>query len=306
MSDVLYQKIGLVVNRLAQDFMSREVGERIPSISEYQENLQVSRGTVQNSLTYLKERGAVSLVSRGHMGTFIEQLDYRRLQECSLNKGLLGSMPLPYSMSYQGLATALYQVLSHFEFNLVYTRGSESRLQLVAEGVYQFTVCSRYAAVEAMKNHTDIEIAVDFGPGTYLSRHVLLLRDQNATGIEAGMRVAYDRTSLDQRDITGLITAGMHGIRFVELRAHQTVNAIRAGVIDAGVWNMDEIVESGYQGLHILPLDDFIDVSSFSSAVLVVRRGDEALCQMLKRYVNPAEVRRIQNGVKGGEISADY
>ena len=84
MGDLLYQKIGLAVNRMAQDFMSRAEGERIPSISEYQEKLQVSRGTVQNSLAYLKEKGAVWLVSRGHMGTYIEKLDYRRLQECGM------------------------------------------------------------------------------------------------------------------------------------------------------------------------------------------------------------------------------
>jgi len=306
MSDLLYQKIGLAVNRMAQDFMGRAEGERIPSISEYQEKLQVSRGTVQNSLAYLKEKGAVFLVSHGHMGTYIDHLDYRRLQECSLNKGLLGSMPLPYSLSYQGLATALYQVLSHFEFNLVYTRGSESRLQLVSEGVYQFSACSRYAAKEAVKNHMDIEIAVDLGTGTYLSRHVLLLRDPQACGIQEGMRVAYDRTSLDQRDITGMITAGIQGIRFVELRAHQTVNAIRAGAIDAGVWNIDEIMESGYEGLHMVSLDSVVNVEDFSTAVLVIRKGEDALSQLLRRYVQPAEIRRIQNRVRRGEISPDY
>ncbi len=306
MGSALYQKIGLTVSRMAQDLMSRAEGERIPSISEYQEKFQVSRGTVQNSFAYLKEKGAVVLVSRGHMGTFIEHLDYRRLQECSLNKGLLGSMPLPYSVLYQGLATALYHELRPFEFNLVYTRGSESRLMLVGDGVYQFTACSRYAAQESIKNHLDVEIAVDLGPGTYLSRHVLILRDKNARGIEPGMKVAYDRTSLDQRDITGQITAGISGIQFVELRAHQTVTAIRAGIIDAGVWNVDEIVESGYRDLHMVFLDNILDVSSFSSAVLVIRRGEEALGQLLRRYVKPDEVREIQKGVKSGAISADY
>ena len=306
MGSTLYQKIGLTVSRMAQDLMSRAEGERIPSISDYQEKFQVSRGTVQNSLTYLKEKGAVILISRGHMGTFIEHLDYRKLQECSLNKGLLGSMPLPYSILYQGLATALYQELQPFEFNLVYTRGSESRLSLVGEGVYQFAACSRYAAEESIKNHMEIEIAVDMGPGTYLSRHVLILRDKNAKGIEPGMRVAYDRTSLDQRDITGLITAGISGIQFVELRAHQTVTAIRAGLIDAGVWNVDEIVESGYRDLHMVFLDNILDVSRFSAAVLVIRRGEEALGHLLRRYVKPEEVRQIQRKVKSGEIPADY
>ncbi len=55
MGDLLYQRLGVAVNLLAQDFLCRKVGDRIPPISQYQEQLQVSRGTVQNSLNYLKE-----------------------------------------------------------------------------------------------------------------------------------------------------------------------------------------------------------------------------------------------------------
>ena len=82
MDSGLYQKLGVAVDLLAQDLLGKKPGDRIPSVSEYQQLLQVSRGTVQNCLTYLKDTGAVTLVSRGHMGTYVEKLDYRRLQEC--------------------------------------------------------------------------------------------------------------------------------------------------------------------------------------------------------------------------------
>ena len=100
MSEALYQKLGVAVNRLALDLLTRQEGERIPSISEYQEKFQFSRGTVQNALAFPKESDAVELVSRGHLGTFIDRLDYRRLQECSFNKELLGesSMRLLYQI----------------------------------------------------------------------------------------------------------------------------------------------------------------------------------------------------------------
>lgn len=305
MRDVLYQKTGLTVSRMAQDLMSRMEGERIPSISEYMERFQVSRGTVQNSLGYLKDRQAVTLVSRGHLGSFIEKLDYHKLQECSLSKELLGSMPLPYSYTYQGLATALYAVLAPFSVNMVFARGAEDRFQLVDSGVCQFTVCSRHAAEQAIQDQADIEIAVDLGPGTYLSRHVLVFRDPDVKGIESGMRVAYDRTSLDQRHITEKITQGIKGLQFVELRAHQTVGAIRNDLIDVGVWNLDDILDSGYVGLHIEELEtDFEE--DFSSAVLVVKAGERSLCQLLNRYVELPRVRKIQNDVKAGRIPANY
>jgi len=306
MSNVLYQKIGLTVSHMAQDLMCRVEGERIPSISEYMERFQVSRGTVQNSLGYLKEKQAVSLVSRGHLGTYIERLDHRKLQESSLVKNLLGSMPLPYSITYQGLATALYDTLSPFSMDLVYARGSENRFRLVDNGVCQFTICSRYAAQQTIQNQANIEVAVDLGPGTYLSRHVLIFRDQSAEGIESGMRVAYDRTSLDQRYITESVTQNIKGIQFVELRAHQTVGAIRSGTIDVGVWNMDEILESGYEGLRIVPLEGKVRTDDFSSAVIVVRKEDEALRQLLCRYVSPEKIRRIQDRVRSGDLPANY
>ncbi len=306
MGGVLYQKIGIVVNRLAQDLLTYQVGERIPSISEYQERFQVSRGTVQNALAYLKEQQAVTLVSRGHLGSVIGEMDYRRLQECSFNKELLGSMPLPYSLGYQGLATALFQVLSAYAFNLVYARGSESRLKLLSSGVCQFTVCSRYAAEEAIRCHEEIEIAVDLGPGSYLTRHVLVFREPEQTHICPGMRIGYDRASLDHRHLTEMITTGIRNVELVELKAHQTVRAIRSGDIDAGVWNLDDILESGYTDLNVVPIRQSTDGVAFSSAVLVIRRGDEPMAQLLRQCVKAPLVRSIQNAVREERIPGDY
>lgn len=306
MSETMYQKIGIAVNRLAQDLLSRLEGDRIPSISAYQEKLQVSRGTIQNGLNYLKDSGAVTLVSRGHLGTFIEHLDYRRLQECSFNKELTGIMPLPYSLCYQGLATALYRAFSAYAFNLLYARGAESRLRLLCAGVCQFTVCSRYAAEEAIRHHSDVEIAVDLGPGTYLTSHVLVFREPGKTVIESGMRIAYDQTSVDHRHLTELICAGVRNVKLVELKAHQTIQAIQNGEIDAGVWNLDDIMESGYRGLNVVPIRQFTDLNTFSSAVLVIRRGDENIAQLLRQCIHVATVQRIQSSVRAGNIQADY
>ena len=306
MNGPLYQKIGITANRLAQELLTWKPGDRIPSISEYQEKLQVSRGTVQNALNYLKDSGAITLTSRGHLGTFIDSLDYRKLQECSFNRELLGCMPLPYSLSYQGFATALFEVLNAYAFNLIYARGSESRLKLLSSGVCQFAVCSRYAAEEAIRCRNDVEIAVDLGPGTYLTRHVLVFREPGKTEIESGMRVAYDKDSLDHRHLTELITAGIRDVELMDIKAHHTVRAIQSGQIDAGVWNLDEIMESGYQDLNVVPIRQFMNVVEFSSAVLVINRGDENMARLLQQSVVQQTVCGIQNAVKEGRIAADY
>ena len=306
MSNELYQKTGIVVNRLAQDFLTRKKGERIPSISEYQEKLQVSRGTIQNGLNYLKEHQAVTLMSRGHMGTFFEALDYRRLQECSFNKEILGSMPLPYSVCYQGLATALYRLMSPYAFNLVYARGSGSRMKLLLSDVCQLSVCSLYAAEEAVRSRGDVEIALDLGPGTYLLRHVLIFRDPEKKVIERGMRVAYDRDSLDHRHLTELMISGVADVELVDKKAHQTIHAIQAGEVDAGVWNLDDILESGYTQLNVVPIPITEETGKYSSAAFVVARGNEEIAQLLRQAIRPETVRQIQQAVREGTINADF
>ena len=306
MSNELYQKTGLAVSRLAQDLLVRKVGDRIPPISEYQEKFQVSRGTVQNSLNYLKERQAVTLVSRGHMGTFIEALDYRRLQECSINKEILGSMPLPYSLCYQGLATALYQRMHPYAFNLVYARGSGSRIKLLSSGVCQFSVCSLFAAEEAMRTRDDIEVALDLGPGTYLTRHVLIFRDPEKKAIEPGMKVAYDRDSMDHKHLTELMVSGVPNVTLVEMKAHQTVNAIQSGQVDAGVWNWDGILEDGYTDLNMVPIPITAETAKYSSAAIVVAKENKETVQLLRQVMRPEVIRQIQSAVRDGKMDADY
>ena len=306
MSSELYQKIGIAVDKLAQDLLSRIVGDRIPPISEYQERLQVSRGTIQNALNYLTENNAVQLSRRGHLGTFIEAMDYRKLQECCMNKELLGIMPLPYSQGYQGLATALFRELGDYSFNLIYSRGAESRLKLVASGVCQFAVCSRYAAEEAIQKHKQVQIALDLGPGTYLTQHVLVFREPGKTAIEDGMRVAYDRASADHRNLTQMVTEGRKNVKLVDMKAHQTVKAIQSGEIDAGVWNLDEILESGYVDLNVTPLPENQQTAMYSSAVLVVAENNEEMIQLLRQNVCPQNVSQIQQAVREGRIEVDF
>ena len=240
------------------------------------------------------------------MGTFIEALDYRRLQECSFNKEILGSMPLPYSLCYQGLATALFRLMASYGFNLVYARGSGSRIKLLHSDVCQFSVCSLYAAEEAVRTGEDIEIALDLGPGTYLTRHVLIFRDPEKKTIEAGMKIAYDRDSIDHKHLTELMVSGVPHVELVDKKAHQTINAIRNGEVDAGVWNLDEIMESGYTELNVVPIPITPETGKYSSAAFVVSRGNGEIAQLLRQTIRPETVRQIQQAVREGKINPDF
>lgn len=306
MNGELYQKLGVIVSKIAAEFLGKEIGERIDSVSEYEKKYQVSRGTIQNAFTFLKEQNAIQLKHRGHMGTFIVDVDYPRLQSLCKFKSLQGIMPLPYSKGYQGIATALYEELSGFDISLVYSRGATNRIRRVSEGIYQFAICSRYAAEKAIEDDEKVKIIFDFGLKSYLTKHVVIFRDSKCNQIQEGMRVAYDKSSLDQCEITTELTKNIKGITYVDLRADQTISALLSGSIDAGVWNYDDILERGYSNLNMKPIPKEIDLSKLSTAVLIIGKENEALEAMLHKYIDTKHIKKIQAEVKAGKRVPNY
>ena len=305
-TNVLYQKIGVTIEKLALDLLSKNVGDRIQPISQYQEDFAVSRGTIQNAIRYLEEAGAVNSTHHGHQGTYIAGLDYGKLQENCLRKGLMGIMPLPYSATYEGFATAIYEQLKDLRFNMAYARGAAGRIDLVVSGAYQFAVSSQYAAEYAIDSGKEIEVVLNFGTGSFLSQHVLLLRDVTMDGIVDGMRVAYDSDSLDQSKITQNLVKGKQ-VELVGIRTQQTIAALRAGIIDAGVWNYDDILENHHlEELKVVFLDASEYNKLFSTAVLLVRKDGGYLKEVLKKYINVKQTMEILEDVRNGRRTPSY
>lgn len=305
-TNVLYQKIGVTIEKLALDLLSKNVGDRIQPISQYQEDFAVSRGTIQNAIRYLEEAGAVNLTHHGHQGTYIAGLDYGKLQENCLRQGLMGIMPLPYSVTYEGFATAMYEQLKNLRFNMAYARGAAGRIDLVVSGAYQFAVSSQYAAEYAIDSGKEIEVVLNFGTGSFLSQHVLLLRDSTRDGIVDGMRVAYDSDSLDQSKITQNLVKGKQ-VELVSIRTQQTIAALRAGIIDAGVWNYDDILENHHlEELKVVFLDASEYNKLFSTAVLLVRKDGGYLKEVLKKHINVKETMEILEDVRNGRRTPSY
>ena len=301
---VLYQKKGVTISKVASSLLSRSCGDRIPPISYYEEEYGVSRGTVQNAFQYLKKMGAIALVSHGHLGTYIESIDYVKLQDCTLVKEIMGIMPLPYSRTYEGFATAIYEQMKDYRFNMAYARGAVGRIKLVETGSYQFAVCSQYAAEYAMEQGCEIQIAMNFGTGSFLSKHVLILGEQYAAGIQDGMRIGYDRDSLDQSEITKRLICGKQ-VTLVDIRVQQTLSAVESGKIDAGVWNYDDIIENqSLGGLHLEFLEE--DNSKFSAAVIVIQKGDQALEEFLKKNIRKEYTLMILEKVRRREMHPFY
>ena len=303
MQEVILQKSKYVIKELAEDFLLLEPGERVNSISYYQEKFNVARGTVQNALTFLKQEGAIALKGKGRSGEFVQEINYSKLQTYCLPGTILGVMPLSYSITSQGLASGLYQALKKIDCNLVYTRGATIRIQMVLERKCQFAICSRNSAEIALQQGLPIKPLFNFGAGTYLPDHVLVFRQPNKNRIESKMKVAYDPNSNDQKDLIDILTREVDNIHLVKIKTFQTLNALRSGEIDVGIWNIDELLLN--TDLHYCRIDPSL-TEKFSTAMLVTAADNHAVERMLQKYIDVASVLKIQQDVKQGRIFADF
>ena len=306
MNDNFYRKTGIAITCIARDLMGRSPGERMPIIQKYQEMCDLSRGTVQNALKFLKEAGAVSYSSRGHLGTFIDQIDFGILQGYAVD-GLTGTMPLPYSLLYEGFATGLYENMQKSSVNLrmAYMRGSRERIQCLADGIYQFAVVSRYAAKTAAELGQAVRPVMDFGAYSYLSRHIMLFAKPGKTAIEDGMLVGLDPDSYDHCALTREMTRGKH-VKYINMPGNQQIYALTAGLIDVGIWNYDEIREKNYQNLTYSFLEESQMEADMSAAVILCRTEDDVTPAILKKNLSEEGVLDIQQKVLQGEMIPHY
>lgn len=307
MGEEFLKKKGIIVNFLASDLLQKKKGDRVPSVTDYQTKYEVARGTIQNALSFLKDREAIKVKSHGHLGTFIEEINYSILQEYALSDTILGTMTLPYSRLYEGLATGIYDVFkeNNIKLNLAYIRGSKERVRSIVNKTYRFAVISKFAAEQAISTGEPIEISLDFGSRSYLSKHVLLFRDKKRNQIEKNMKIAIDYSSIDQQLLTKSIIKDEQ-VEYVEMQGHQIISALQNGQIDAGIWNYDEIRDKNHQGLHHVLLEDSQMERDMSTSVIITHVDDSSMNAFFQKSVDKEKILSIQKDVCAGKIIPQY
>jgi hypothetical protein len=298
-----YNKNGLAVIKLAGELGQYRPMGRLPRIQDLAKKIKLSVGTTQYGLNFLKGKNIISLVSRGHMGTFIKAINYHALQ------GLIGAavkacvMPLPYSLRYEGLATAFSEqgnAKGRGKFFLAFMNGSGRRVKALLEKRYDCALMSRMAAEEHIGRGAAIKIATAYGPRSFLESHVLVFRTKSPAGIKT---LGLDRESLDQALLSKKILKTRPGIRVVHIAYTHIINRLLAGDVDATVWNLDYIQEH-HPSLRFAPLD-FSDCPA-TEAVLVVRKDDVITIDYLTHHFPAEKVLKTQEAVLKGRCIPEY
>lgn len=302
---MLFSKNGLSTRQLAQMLIPIQEGERIPTVTEIHEETQLARGTIQNAIKLLQSSGAIILEARGHLGSYLVKKDMQILLQIAGVNTIVGVMPLPYSKRYEGFATGILAALKN-EYQLpaamAYMRGAQKRIEFLLSGRYDFAIISKYAARELQSSGVEIQIVKYFGKYSYVSKHIIAFRDSEAKVIADGMRVGIDYQSVDHVKLTARLCSGKQ-VQYITMGYHQILDKLEANIIDAAVWNEDEITDK-HLSMNYQPVPEEEEIDT--EAVLVVSSKKPEMSILLNEIIDVETVRDIQKRVLEGKITPAY
>jgi hypothetical protein len=306
----LLSRRGFVARQIMRQIMVLDVGSRIPGTDQFAREYSVGFGTVGEALDLIVQAGAATFRRRGAQGTFLESLDWPVAWSLAGLPSVIGSLPLPYTKRYEGLATALHALLGRAgtPTTLSYMRGAARRLDAVATGHADFAVTSAFSADHFAASAPDaVSIVLRLPAQTFVREHGLVFAEPERTRIRPGDRLGVDRDSLDQTLLTDMEIADVgRDVTLLDVPYGHILDALARGEIDAAVWNTEEIVTPG---LSVQPLHSAAAHTlrgSTTQAALVVRSGDDLSSAALIQGLTERDIVRIQAAVLSGERQARY
>ncbi|NMC47681.1 MAG: hypothetical protein GYA52_12720 [Chloroflexi bacterium] len=304
----LISQQGKVVIALSKIFLNCKPAEKIERYQDYAKRFKVGVGTVQAALKYLQDVGAINLSTKGHLGTFIEDINYPQLCALAGQDIIVGGMPLPYSRRYEGLATGLNKAFTsaNLGINLLFSRGSMNRIKNLIQNRYDFIVLSKYACDSAITFGWKIKSILELGIETYVGQHAILLRDPSKNTIENGMKVGIDPDSIDQVNLCKEITKNLT-VEFVEISYMNLSTALQENQIDATIWNTDDFAANG-QSFKIISIEKNQITQNLDNtvAVIAVKDDHQSLIHTFQSSIDVNLILEIQRKVMKREMLPMY
>jgi hypothetical protein len=305
----LVSKQGVAVLKLAQMLVTHQKGDRLEPIQDYAETYNTGVGTMHAAIAYLQEIEAIKIDSRGHLGTFLLDINYPLIWSLFGQNHIVGGMPLPYSRRLEGLATGLYEAFEQagVALNLVYTRGSLNRLQNLAMEKFDFVIMSHFAFNNALKRGLSIEEVLNLGVGSYVSQHIILLANGDKKEIEDGMRVGIDPSSIDQVLLTKEACQGKN-VEYVDINYMNLMTSMKKGQIDVTIWNADDFYASSYpfRAVPLSQTEEAAHLQENTEAVIVAGLSNNLILHTLRSIINTDLVRSIQQQVMDNQRLPTY
>lgn len=291
----MLKKNALATQMLSKEFMGLKKGDRIDTIKDYSQKFNLSVGTISKAIKEIEGENGVFLEKKGHLGTFIESQNYKKLWQLSGLKNIICVMPLPYLKRYEGLASGIKKLMKD-NLYFAYMRGGDTRINFLEMDNYHCAILSKFAALEYIKDGRNIEIALELGEGTYIGEHTIVHRNVPI------VRIGVDESSRDHKFLTDMNFQKNEDYEFVDTNYNEIIEQLKRGSIDGAIWNLDNLEELGVDIPH-KKIKSTETAAFLTEAVIVVKKGEGWLKNYLKRSLNKKSITDHQNKViKGMEI----
>lgn len=283
------KKSGLIISKIARDFLLLEIGENTITISDYVESFHVSRGLVQNAIHFLEQNDAVHIEKNGKLGSKLISKNNQILLEYTNWKIITASMPIPFNKYLASLSGAISEELNSgsIPFVFAYITSSLNRLYYLCEGVYDFIVVSKSTAAEVLKNHPEIEIALELDKSIYSAKFSMFFRRGIAPILVDGLKVAIDNRSTDQCTFTKLACKN-NCVNYVEIPYTDIGNALNSGIVDMACYRMENFLEEIQQ--VSLPFSD----DTATIPVILTKKSNYRIKEYLQKSISCSRLEELQ------------
>jgi len=299
MSRAFIKKEGIALVSLSRYLLTVKEGERLRTIEDLSDEFSLSVGVVQNSMKVLESVGSIRLERRGRNGTVLTHRNMPTLLQQADFGNLVCAMPLPYTRLYEGLASGLKKQFTQLPLYFAHMRGAGMRIGCLIEGMYDMAVASRLAADSYLLRGEVLEV-FNLGAHSYVDCHQLICRQGEYNDIQ---RVGFDANSPDQRLLNEIAFAG-HEVEWIETPYNDCLHDIEHGVIDAAIWDIDDL--NPVKGLETHRLEDDPRYHQATEAVILVRSDNVVLLRLLNMLVDVNRLLAHQQSVVQGDIAPRY
>lgn len=292
---------------LANYLLSLNEGDQLLSTRELAESSGASLGSISAVLNHLEEIGAVTINRRGRLGSFLEQRALGKLWSIIANGPMVISLTLPSFPKCEGLATAIYSLLNSagVETYLIFIRGSFNRIKALRGGHCHAAVISALAADEL--SGRDEEVAIRLPPQSFVTDHRVFYRRKKRDDSKP-LVVGFDPDSFDLKYLTELEFAdtevNYHPMPFTQIDLH-----LGKSVVDAALSNVDHLERLLSKEITSRPLSPKVQSligDRDTSAVLLMKTGEDATRIILQEILKPEKILEIQQKVVDGLMVPRY
>lgn len=279
---------------VARVLLTREVGQRIPTLQELQALTGAGTGTVVKALRTLEDTGAVTLEARGRQGTVIVRRDAGRLWNAADLGNLRFAMPPPGPVEQQAVLDVVRDVLRKLGVALVvdYMRGAKNRLDALHQERVHATLSSA-AALEHHRENIPGLLGTDLGPNTFYAPDSLVVVEHATRPPRTPRVVGIDHSSHDHEQLSRAVYGDDD--TYADCSFVRGPAAVLAGDIDTAVWHaMPTVIPPELAGLTLRPVSPEIPGFSDICRAVLVTVGADAYTNAVLREVRPAAIRRRQ------------